>query len=126
MNRTDVVFDILAGDGIAAEDHQALHHIAELADVSGPGLLLKHRKGLGRECLDRHPGLSADLIDKIFSEKRDVGLSFVQRRDLDHDHAEAMVKVFPEVAFGDLVLKVLVGGGHDPHIDYDVLVAADP
>ena len=36
-----------------------------------------------------------------------------------------MVEVLAEVAFLDFLLQILVGGGHDPDIHGDVLVAAD-
>lgn len=38
----DVIADILSRDGIAAQDKQTLHHVAELTDISRPVLLLQH------------------------------------------------------------------------------------
>lgn len=37
-----------------------------------------------------------------------------------------MVQVFPEIALGYLILKILVRGRHHPHVNSYVLVTADP
>src|SRR5262249_23903602 len=47
------------------------------------------------------------------------------RRDEHVDDVEAVVEVFPEAAFGNGALQVLVGGGEDSHVDAQGRLAAD-
>src|SRR4029077_17059634 len=47
-----------------------------------------------------------------------------KRRHLDGDHAEAVIQVLAETAFGDLFVKLFVGGSDDSDVDVALLVAA--
>ena len=48
---------------------------------------------------------------------RDLLAPLAQRRDVDADHAEAVVQVLAELAFGDALFEVGVGGGDHAHVD---------
>lgn len=78
MTLKDVGFDVGGGDAVAGEDEQTLDYVAELSDVSGPGLLDKKLHGIGIDFTLRHSGLRAYLSDEIVHKKRDIGLALIQ------------------------------------------------
>ena len=51
--------------------------------------------------------------------------ALAQRRHHAGDHVQAVEEVLAEAARRDLRLQVAVGGGDDPHVDLDGLLAAD-
>ena len=58
----------------------------------------------------------------MFSQQGDVFQALAQRGNLDEDHAQAVVKVFPEPAGLDLIFQVLVGGRQHAHVHLYILV----
>ena len=44
---------------------------------------------------------------------------------MEGNHVEPVEKILAEIAALDLVLEILVGGGHDPHVDLHELGRAD-
>lgn len=109
---------------LAAEDHKALDHVAQLAYVAAP----RH----GRECLDGIlvDGLGGDVVlvpdlpGKVSHQLGDVFPPLAQGRDTYDDDTQAVVEVLAEVAAGDLAAYVLVCGGDDAYVHREVLVAA--
>src|SRR5690554_481049 len=59
-------------------------------------------------------------------QSSDILASLTQRWDMDAYHIEAMEQIVAEQMLGNLLLKVLVGGGNDAHIDLDRGGATDP
>ncbi len=106
-----------------AEVDQAAGHLLELAHVARPALppqLL--------ERLDGHPahpaaGLAAHLLEETAEQERQVVLPLAQRRHLEHVAGEPVEEVLAEVPLGDRRAEVDVGGGEDPHVDLDRLLA---
>ena len=58
-------------------------------------------------------------------ELRNITFSLIQRRDIDHNHTQTVVKVLTECALGNLFLKVLVCGRYNSYIHYYILIATD-
>ncbi len=67
--------------------------------------------------------LAAELGEEFLDEERDVFFAVAQGRDEEGDDVEAVEEVFAEVAAGDLLFEVLVGGGDDADVDVDGVVA---
>jgi hypothetical protein len=63
--------------------------------------------------------------EEVVDEERDVLAALVQRRDLDLDHAQAIVQILAEAAAGHGGLEVVVGRRDQTDVDADRLVAAD-
>ena len=107
-------FDAL---GLGVEDEDALDDVAELADVAGPVV--------GLELVDGGVGdfdagaavLLTELGEELAGEERDVLFAVAQGRDVEGDDVEAVEEVFAEVAAGDLLFEVFVGGGDDADVD---------
>ena len=66
------------------------------------------------------------LEDEVLQEVRDVFAPFPERGKVDGDHAEAIKKVFAELAGLYAFGQVLVGGRDDTHVHLDRLGGADP
>jgi hypothetical protein len=59
-------------------------------------------------------------------KERDVVRSLPERRNLDGNNTQAIIKVLPETPFFDLFLEVCVGGRDDSDVGPDGPAASDP
>ena len=65
-----------------------------------------------------------ELLEEMVDQQRDVVAPLAQRRELDADDLEAMIKVLAELPLGDGVGQVAVGGRDQTDVDLDRLVGA--
>ena len=65
------------------------------------------------------------LRGEVFRELQDFTGPVAQRRHLQLDHVEAIVKILAEALFLDQLLEMLIGRGNDARIDFDRLRTAD-
>jgi len=105
----------------------ALHHVPELADVSGPVVGFQLGDRLGREAgpirpiqLDGHPA------PEMIGEKRNVAAPSPKRRKGDDFERQAVEQVRAEIADIHLHREVRVGRRDDTDIDGERLGGADP
>ena len=81
-----------------AEDHRALDHVAQLAHVARPVVLLEdpHRRRIER----RHRLVVArvELGEERLHQQRQVLLALAQRRQLDGEHVQPVVQVLAQLA----------------------------
>ncbi len=101
------------------EDEDALHDVAELADVAGPVVGLEGGEGGVGDFYVGAAVLLAELGEEFAGEKRDVFFAVAEWWDEERDDVEAVEEVFAEVAAGDLFFEVFVGGGDDAGVDVD-------
>ena len=63
----------------------------------------------------------AEALGRLAQEERaqvrDLLAALAQRRHVDADDAQPVVQILAELAFGDALLEVGVGGGEHPHVD---------
>ncbi len=69
---------------------------------------------------------SAGLLQEVIAEQRDIVAPLAERRQAEGDDVEAIVEVLAELPLGDQFLDIPVGRGHEPDIERDQLLAADP
>src|SRR5215510_8985802 len=114
------------GDQIVIfEDHRPLDHVAQLAHIAGPPVAAENLRYFGRYPTDALPELFVEVFDVMPGEQQHVIAALAQRRQIDLDDGEAVVKVEPEspsLAFG---LQVAVGGGDYAHVERQILQSAD-
>ena len=110
----------VAGGG----DHRPLDHVLELADVAGPRVMLQRVHHRLRHLGDLPPELALVAVDEEPHQPRDVFEAFLQRRQLDRIHAQAVVQVGAERALGDRGLEVAMRRRN--HADIDRLRARRP
>src|SRR5438093_9025272 len=109
---------------MGAEHDDALHRVLELADVARPVILDEDAHGLGRD-LDLAAVLGVELGEEMIDEHRDLFAPLPKGWDPDLDDVQAVVQVFPELVRPHGGLEVAIGGGDEPHVGADDLLAAD-
>ena len=72
------------------------------------------------------PRPAAEVAQEVLGQQQHVVAAIAQRRQADRKDIEAVEQVESKAVFVDRLLQVLVGCGDDPHIDRDLLAAADP
>ena len=107
-----------------AQHHGAFNHVFQFADVSGPAVI--HQ---GPECLRRNlDGRLAVFAGKFFQKMTDkagnVFTTAAQRRQINRNHVQAIVKVFAELAFAHQHVQINVGGRDQANIDLQFMDAA--
>ena len=61
----------------------------------------------------------------VLGEQSNVVTPLSQRRQMDGENSESIVKVFTELLLRRPLLQVCVRGRHDSHIDLEIIVAPD-
>ena len=107
----------------SAQLGQVLQGVAQLPHVPGPGIGLQHMAGLPLHQIDLVV-LPAELGQEVVDERRDVLAPVPQGRHPQFHDTEPVVEILPEGSGLDHQLQVAVGGGDDPGIHLDGLVAA--
>src|SRR5690606_8633220 len=99
--------------------------VLQLANVPGPVIA---REGLERGLAEALRGSLrlVEIGEEITCQELDVSAALSQRGDLDGKDAEAVEQVLAELVVLDRFLRVAVRGREEPHVDLDLLVAADP
>ena len=72
------------------------------------------------------PVATRNLLHEIEHEIGDVLAPFGERRHPHRHHREPVIEVLAEFAGRDIGFDVARGRGHDPHVDGDLVRAADP
>ena len=67
-----------------------------------------------------------ELLEEVVGQQQDVGLALAQRRHEDREHVQPVVEILAELAGGDRLLEILVGGGDQADVGADGLGAAQP
>src|SRR5208283_3902343 len=106
-------------------DH-ALDDVLELAHVSRPAILAKQFPHRGGDRADLPVVGGGELLEKMIDQEVHVLTSFAERGKLDADDLETVVEVLAELAGGDGVGEVTVGGRDQADVDLDRLVGAHP
>src|SRR6267378_7006950 len=64
------------------------------------------------------------MSDEVFDQQGNVFSSFPQRRNLDREDVKTVKQIAAKCTRCDSRLQIAVGGGDDPHIGSDRLIAA--
>ena len=114
-------------DQLAAgrEDDRAFDDVAQLADVSRPGVALQLAQALLRNRLDRLAERPGELVDEGPHQRGDVLDPLAQRRNDDGKHVEAIEEILAKRLVADRVLEVAVRGRDDADVDLDGLRAPE-
>lgn len=102
-----------------------LDHVAQLADVAGPVVMVEdveHVRGQGEA---RLAVLRRQLPGKMGREQSNVLLAVLQRRDVDGEGGNAVEEVLSHELLLNEHLGILVAGGDHPDIALVILAAAN-
>ena len=67
-----------------------------------------------------------EFLREVLHERRNVVRPLAQRRIEDREHVEAIVEIAAELLVGDHLREIAVGRRHEPDVDADGAVAAQP
>src|SRR5262249_7184979 len=102
----------------AAEEHRALHRVAELADIARPAMAPELVDDLRRHERHRRATIAlARVEDEAGRERLDLLDSIAQRRDRDRQAVETEEQIASERPALALSREIAVRRGEDPHID---------
>jgi len=107
------------------EEHGAFDEILQLADVAGPRVADERVHHVGGHVSDGFVLAAAEFLHEVAHQKGHVFGTLAQRRDVDGEDVEAVIKVAAEFALGDKSGEVVVGGGDNADIHADGAVAAE-
>src|SRR5258708_37378018 len=102
-----------------AHDYRSLDDVLQFANVTRPGIRLKHFQSLfvypayALSCFTRI------TIDEVLNQQANVFLPFTQRRHLNRENVEPVKEVAPERARGDGRFQIAVSSGNHPNIRSD-------
>src|SRR4030095_4752468 len=89
-----------------AQNRRPLQDVAKLSNIPRPVILEKGLSRIARQT-SRWPAEGpADLVQKRFAQRHDVGATVAQRRNLDVEDTQAVEQVFAKVAALDGFAKV--------------------
>src|SRR5580704_3185304 len=110
---------------MGSQQHKALDHVPQLADVAGPWMFLQCLHSFRRE-RDRLPGvLRRDLRSKVFHESRDVFTTLAQWRKRERENVNTVKQVLTEFVVANLRRQVAMGGNQNADVDANRLFTAD-
>ena len=108
---------------LRCQQHQPLDHVAQLAHIAWPRVLLQQRVRLGREVHVALVGL-VGTVQKMQRQRVHVFTPLAQAGQAYGHHVEPVEQILPEAASLHLAGQVTVGGGHQPHINAHLARAA--
>src|SRR6185503_16228619 len=103
--------------GAARQDHGALDHVLELADVARPVVALQQSRLLLRQRQRPMTEFLARALEEVTRDLNDVVTALAQRRHLDRENAEPVEQVLTESPFGDGLLEIAVRRRDHAHVD---------
>src|SRR6202795_1439835 len=108
-------------DALITESDGTLQTIFEFADIAGPIISQHGPHGVAGD-------LDAASGSETFKEERrqngNVGTALAQRRQRNGDDVEAEIEILAEGSFLVFGIEIAVGGGHDTHVHFDLLITA--
>jgi hypothetical protein len=112
-----------AVDRSIREKEQPFDHVAELADIAGPGVALQLFDCLGLEGLDLPAVLIGHLSGEMRDQRGNVLGALAERRQQQGEDVDPMIEILPERAFLDELIEVAMSGHDDADVDRDGAVA---
>src|SRR5439155_26593826 len=90
-------------------DHKSLDEILKLAHVSFPAVIHQVLKRFGVNPLLLYSELLAKLSDEMPCQQGNILSTLAQRRQMNRNYMDAIIKVFAKAMLSDGLLQILVG-----------------
>ncbi len=104
---------------------QSLDQIGQFPNIARPAPLAQGND-CGRRQAHRRAALMLQARNDFFQQQGQIFNPIAQRRCFNGKHIEPVVKIFPELALGNLVFQHAMRGGNDPYIGGNTAVAPHP
>src|SRR5258707_10721412 len=99
------------------DNNGALETVAQLSDVSWPGVVVEQVDHGLADRTDLPGMLGAHLAEQQLHQVRNVFLVLSQGGHMDVEDVEAVVEIAAQFPASHRLIRNLVGGGEDAHID---------
>ena len=113
-------------DFTIGQNHAALNHILQLANVARPGVLLYRRERSLFDVTDLLPVRPDIARDEIIHQHRYVTLTFTQGWHVNRKNIQSIKQVHPKPPLANFPSQIFVGRRDYPHVRFDRAVAAEP
>ena len=112
-------------DDLAPADiDPAFNDIAQLADVARVAIAAQQAQRLGGKPFHISAEAGCEHLEKMIDKQPHITLPLPQGRQMHPQDIKAEKQVFPEHALLNQLPQVAMGTGNQPHIDPDLLLAA--
>ena len=108
------------------ENHRALDHVLQFADIARPRVSDESVHHFGTEVQAGSLQFRLKILQKMTGQKRNILRSVPKWRDHDREHVQAIIQVGPESASADGGNQIGIGGRNDAHVHSLRLGASDP
>src|SRR5207253_10553265 len=106
-------------------DHKSLDEILKLAHGSLPRIIHQVLKRFEVSPLLLYSKLLAKLPDEMVYQQGNILSTLAQRRQMNRNYVNAIIKVFAKAVLSDSLFKILVGRGDQPNVYFDCLLSAE-
>src|SRR5271165_2333938 len=112
-------------DSAVANDHRSLDGVAQLANVARPGVGVELIEHCFTHRADFAAMLFSHLSQQALHQRRDIFLMLAQRRHVDVEDVEAVIKVAAQLAARYGLVGNFIGGCQDSNINRGLDLAAE-
>jgi|GEM_PF-3705325 len=112
-------------DVTVGEHNSPFDDIFQFADITGPQVCLQCIEGGRFDLANLLAGFLCGAAEEVEHEFCKIFVAIAECRERERDNVESVEQVFAEIAFGDQLFQIAIGGSHDTDINIDAAVAAD-
>ena len=98
------------------QERHPLDHVAQLANIAGPGIAEEARLGFARKALGRQTIVGAHADEETPGEDEDVTTALPQWRESKGQHRQPVIEILAEHVLAHRSLEIGVGGADDPRV----------
>ena len=112
-------------ESAVADDHGAFQGVTQLAYISGPRVSLKHSQYRFAYVGDLAVVFLIHIGKQTFHQLADIFFMLAERRHMNVENVETVIKVLAQFSVGDGVVGNFVGRGEHAHVDRGFDLAAE-
>src|SRR5437660_8474016 len=110
---------------LSGENHRALNDVLQFAHVARP-IVIHQKLHCRRRKMPKRLGIFVAIpSQEMRQQKGHVFPAIAQRRNLEVDYVQAVIKIFAEAALSHQRKELYVGSGYNAHVDSELLGAAE-
>src|SRR6266498_102736 len=105
---------------LVTQKYRSLEYVAQLANISGPGVGLQSLDGIVIELDFASTQISRDFIQEILGQDRNIFDSLAKRWKRKRDGTDAKIQIIPKLLLMDQLHYVLMGSGYETNVNLAV------
>ena len=100
-----------------------LHKLLQFAKITRPIITLAGSQHTRREHARRKPIPPCQLVHEVAKQQRNFFFALAQGGDVDGKRAQAIVEIFPQLAFRHRLFQIAAGGSQNTDLHFDSTLA---